>query len=119
MSKQLFEDVPMFDVELPEPAPEPLKLGDRVAYDTHLTRTDSRDRKGPNRVWTTEAYPGHQNPGGEGVVIGKRTLSHGHSERDEFGWSYSATEHFTAYLIAHSLYRTPVLVLPENIKATP
>lgn len=99
------------------------QLGQRVRYTEHIQRKyiAEHDRvdvlRGPNKQWTSQAYPGKRLEGGEGVIVGKRTLSDGHYD---YGWGeepgvYSPTRHFTAYLIAFDLRRKPVYVLPEHI----
>ena len=95
--------------------------GQRVSYAKHILRRDSRpgEFNGPNRIWSSELYPGNETTGGTGIIIGKRTLSNGNSY---YGYDevtvYQAAEHFTAYLIAHDLHRKPVFVRPEHIEAT-
>lgn len=98
------------------------QLGQRVTYTKHILRRDSRpgDFTGPNRLWSSELYPGTETNGGEGIIIGKRTLSNGNAHWIGYDGptAYKPTQHFTAYLIAHDLHRKPVHVLPEHITAT-
>lgn len=95
------------------------RLGERVAYTEHLRRRAAQPGEfdGPDKIWSNNHGP-HRWPGGEGVIVGKRTLSNGntHYGYDE-GTTYLQTEHFTAYLIAYDLHRKPVHVLPEHITA--
>lgn len=97
------------------------QLGQRVKFSEHIQRKymseSERGHNAPNKQWTGQAYPGKRFDGGEGVIVGKRTLSDGHYDygySDEPG-TYSPTRHFTAYLIAFDLRRKPVHVLPEHI----
>lgn len=95
-------------------------LGQRVKYAEHIKRRNSRPGEflGPNRIWSNEPWPGHVLPGGEGIIVGKRTLSNGdaHWGYDESS-TYTSKESFSAYLIAFDLHRKPVHVLPEHITA--
>jgi len=99
-------------------------LGQRVRFAERIKRryVDTYNQpypKGPNRVWSGEAYPGKRLDGGEGIIIGKRTLSDGtyHYGNGEEPGEYDAHRHFTAYLIVTSLRSAPVHVLPEHITA--
>jgi hypothetical protein len=95
-------------------------LGQRVRFAEHIKRTAKawHDTTKPDRYWTGESWPGARNAGGEGIVIGKRTLSDGNVVYlGEEGNAYEQTRHFTAYLIVTSLHSAPVHVLPEHITA--
>lgn len=97
----------------------PYELGQRVRYAEHIVRRGARDWEPaePHLLWSGEAYPGKRLDGGEGIIIGKRTLTEGnviwHGPED--GSEYKATKHFAAYIIAFDLHRKPVHVLPEHI----
>lgn len=105
------------------------ELGQRVAYSEHIRRRDTGpgefDFDKPNRIWSTNGGPfsgtgweEHRWPGGEGVIVGKRTLSNGRASWQEEGYTqYTIKETFIAYLIAYDLRRKPVHVLPEHITA--
>ena len=93
-------------------------LGQRVRYTEHIKRTSRRweDKTKPDRYWTGEYYPGARYPGGEGIIVGKRTLTDGDViNMGEGGSSYQKFRHFTAYLVVSDLRRKPVHVLPEHI----
>jgi len=48
----------------------------------------------------------------DGVIVGKKTLSDGYTVHDrDDGNEYTAMRHFTAWEVAYSLHRRPVLVL--------
>ena len=101
------------------------QLGQRVTYTEHLRRRFAQpgEFKMGDKIWSNNHGPlyreGHRWPGGEGVIVGKRTLSNGNLRwlGEEGGNSYISTESFTAYLIAYDLHRKPVHVLPEHITA--
>jgi hypothetical protein len=96
-------------------------LGQRVRYAEHIQRRHSRPGEfdGPDKIWSAEPYPGGRTKGGEGIIVGKRTLSNGHTQwMGEYGGTvYSVAESFTAYVIAFDLRRKPVFVLPQHITA--
>ena len=105
------------------------QLGQRVAYTEHLRRRSAQPGEfgGPDKIWSPNAGPfsgpgweEHRWPGGEGMIVGRRTLSNGNLRwlGEEGGNSYISTESFTAYLIAYDLHRKPVHVLPEHITPT-
>lgn len=107
-----------------EPAdPGVFALGQRVTYSEHIRRRSAQPGEflGPNKIWSNSLGPlyleGHRWPGGEGVIVGKRTLSNGNTRwlGEDDGNGYEPTEHFTAYLVAYDLRRKPVHVLPEHI----
>lgn len=100
-----------------------LQLGQRVRFAENIVRGSSRDweTNRPDRIWSGEAYPGKRRDGGEGIIIGKRTLTEG-----DVTWNgpeeisqYRPTRHFTAYLIVTGLHSKPVHVLPEHITVIP
>lgn len=96
------------------------QLGQRVRYSTHIQRRHSRPGEflGPNRIWSTHAGPGMEDKpfkGGEGIVIGKRTLTHGNTTYWGDYSEYTPAKTFTAWLVAFDLRRKPVHVLPEHI----
>lgn len=55
----------------------------------------------------------------EGIIIGKRTLSNGYAQWEEWGMDYGPAEHFTAWLVVTGLRSKPVHVLPEHIEVIP
>lgn len=54
----------------------------------------------------------------EGIIIGKRTLSNGYSQWEEWGMDYGPAEHFTAWLVVKDLKSKPVHVMPEHVEPT-
>ena len=93
-------------------------LGQRVRFAEHIKRGGPRywEPEEPHRRWTGEAYPGARYAGGEGIIIGKRTLSNGNVDYiPDVGTIYFQQESFTAYLVVTSLRSAPVHVLPEHI----
>lgn len=120
---------------LPAPQPQtdpiPPYLGQRVAYSTHVTRgmdvKKHAERAGTvyrrstmPKCWSTEAWPGKDHDGGEGIIVGKRTLSDGlvvYGNGYDEGTTYEPERHFTAWLVAFDLRRKPVYVLPEHLTA--
>ena len=100
------------------------ELGQRVAYTEHLKRRSAGPGEfmGSDRFWSNGPnLPGdHRWPGGEGVIVGKRTLTNGNIRwlGEDEGNGYAPVESVTAYLIAYDLHRKPVHVLPEHITAT-
>lgn len=98
-------------------------LGQRVAYTEHLIRrsqfSDNTFHPDVLKVWTSESYPGHKTAGGEGVIIGKRTLTNGRNHYSGYDEpiTFIPKERFSAYLVAFDLRRKPVYVLPEHITA--
>jgi hypothetical protein len=102
-------------------------LGQRVRFAEHIVRVSRQEwEKGkPDRFWSGEAYPGKRRDGGEGIIIGKRTLTEGNvaSAQEGDGWgtytvtTYEKTRHFTAWLVVKDLRSKPVYVLPEHIEA--
>lgn len=100
------------------------QLGQRVAYSTHVRRRHARPGEflGPQRIWSTNPGPGILQDnlwdGGEGVIVGKRTLSDGNvTYYGDAPGEYVPSKTFTAWLIAYDLQRKPVHVLPEHITA--
>lgn len=101
-------------------------LGQRVKYAEHIRRRNSRPGEflGPDRIWSSHAGPGmekHKWPGGEGIIVGRRTLSNGVNHYNGYDEPivYEPTERFTAWLVAFDLHRKPVHVLPEHITPIP
>lgn len=90
-----------------------------VEVETDWFGKPGTEKRSINREWVAL-----DKPAGAGIVIGKRTLSSGHSYFESDGdwggggyWQYDRAENFTAYLIATDLYSKPVLVRPETMKA--
>jgi len=78
-----------------------LELGDKVK----CTRRYVRTKEGFHRKWIARTvHPV------TGIVIGKRTLSDGHIDYDK---EYRPAHYKTAYLVAFSMHRNPVLI-PEG-----
>lgn len=97
-------------------------LGQRVQFSQHLFRKTVVGEgyyADVTKVWTSEPYPGSKTHGGEGLIIGRRTLSNGKNNYPGYDEpiEYEAKERFTAYLVAFDLRRKPVHVLPEHITA--
>lgn len=100
-------------------------LGQRVRFAEHIVRTSRQEweKDKPDRYWSGELYPGKRRPGGEGIIVGKRTLTEGNitSAVESEGWgeytvtTYEKARHFTAYLVVTDLHRKPVHVLPEHL----
>jgi hypothetical protein len=55
----------------------------------------------------------------EGIIVGKRKLSNGYVQWEEWGNQYSPAEYFTAWIVVKDLRSAPVQVLPEHITAIP
>lgn len=53
----------------------------------------------------------------EGIIVGKRKLSNGYRQWEEWGNQYSPAEYFTAWIVVKNLRSAPVHVLPEHITA--
>jgi hypothetical protein len=68
-----------------------------------------------NKEWTPNDFI----PPTEGIIVGKRTLSNGYSQWEEYGYEYSPATHFTAWMVVTDLRSAPVHVLPEHITAIP
>lgn len=66
-----------------------------------------------NKEWQGNEFA----PEREGIIVGKRTLSNGYAQWEEYGTEYTAAEHFTAWMIVTDLRSAPVHVLPEHITA--
>lgn len=113
------------DDEMPEPE---LELGQPVRYEHSVVRSYSRPGQflGPNRIWTSVLISDgrgvdQRTPAGQGIVIGKRTVSDGNSnwQGEESGYDYTPAHHFTVWLVAYDLRRKPVHVLSRHIEALP
>jgi len=78
-----------------------LQLGERVFFTGHLKRVSDW----PSKRWMLVEEDG------EGLVIGRRTLSNGHNTGgvDEM-IRYHVDERFPVVLVAFALHRTPVVV---------
>lgn len=105
------------------------QLGQHVSYTEHLRRRSAGPGEflGPDKIWSSNAGPfsgsgweEHRWPGGEGIIVGKRTLSNGNLRwlGEGAGNSYDPVESFTAYLVAYDLRRKPLYVHPEHITPT-
>lgn len=94
---------------------ESLELGTAVRFKRPLRRvlsssdTGSYDRK----VWGANPY---RHGAYTGIVIGLRTLSDGAVAYHSDVIVYTPSRHYRAVLIAESLYRRPVLVLPGDVE---
>jgi len=101
-----------------ETAQEP-KLGDRVTF-TGVVAKETSYREGvryvdapppcfegysltPERKWLLNKHPRT-----EGVIVGKRLYRS--MENDEGIWVPNGAQQFTAYLVAYTLNRNPVMV---------
>lgn len=101
-----------------------MKLGDRVTFTRTLSRRGvdvldrERGRRRFRREWSSEEYPGQPEPEPrEGIVVGVRTLADGSVDYSyEEPAVFVADRRFRAYLIAFSVHRKPVLVLPEHVR---
>lgn len=98
------------------------ELGQRVAYSEHLTRVYRSSDQGfyahGLKLWTSKPHEGFpKNAGGEGVIVGQRTLANGENNYNGYDEPivFVAKERFTAYLVAFDLRRKPVYVLPEHL----
>lgn len=104
-------------------------LGQRVRFTESIKRTSRQEweKDKPDRYWSGELYPGKRRPGGEGIIVGQRTLTDGNvvSTVEEEGWGpftvteYEKVRHFTAYMVVTGLRSKPVHVLPEHITPIP
>lgn len=112
------------DDEMPEPE---LELGQPVRFEHSVARIHSRPGQflGPERIWTSVLYgdgrsPGQRTPSGQGIVVGKRTISDGDTSGGYDEWTvYTPFQHYTAWLVAYDLRRKPVHVLSRHIEALP
>ena len=94
-----------------------LQLGDKIEASASIVK-DHDDMK--RRTY----WPRTESPI-KGMIVGKRTLSDGHTEDgfkydgpDNYDYEppvYVADRYFAAYLVAVNLYHKPVLVLEEDI----
>lgn len=94
------------------------EFGQRVTVQKSLVRTRLPHGR---KMWLTTG------PGGEGLVIGKRTLSDGvvrwESDDDLFAaanagyYVWDAERYFTVYLVVYGMRSKPVHVLPEYLAA--
>lgn len=89
-----------------------LKLSQRVVFSAKLKRKWYKMGIQDIKSWTPARCDYT-----DGVVIGIRTLSDGNVDYggSEDGTQYRPTRHFKAVLVAYSLYRKPVLVLPQDL----
>lgn len=98
-------------------------LGQRVRFTTYLVRgykSGSSWMDPATKFWTPEDRLGKPNPGGEGVIVGRRTLADGTVRYlGEDGTTFTPSRHYTAWLVAFDLRRKPVHVLPEHLTALP
>lgn len=95
-------------------------LGQRVTFSTRLNRRVKywgSDTEQFDKFWSTLDRVRQPLPGGEGIIVGKRTLSNGNTHwlEGDGVTVYDAKEHFQAYLIVTSLRTAPIHVLPEHI----
>lgn len=106
-----------------ESIPPEFELGDRVRYEHFLVRRhpESGEFLGPGSIWTTVLYgEGNRTGSGQGIIIGKRTLSDGDTLYNyDVGNEYRPFRHYTAWLVAYDLRRKPVHVLPHHLTALP
>ncbi|MFS0832018.1 hypothetical protein ABC337_15310 [Arthrobacter sp. 1P04PC] len=101
-----------------------LQLGQRVRFSTHLRRKTKIGEgyyADITKVWTTEAYPGKQYDGGEGIIIGKRTLANGKNQYNGYDEPimFIPKERISVWLVAFDINRKPVHVLPEHLEVIP
>lgn len=91
-----------------------LKLGQRVGFSIKLKRKWNICEDQDVKFWMAV----HCNYT-DGIVIGIRTLSDGNVEfgsNEDGTTQYRPVSHFQAVLVAHSLHRKPVLVLPQDLE---
>jgi hypothetical protein len=82
-----------------------LKLGERVHYNGRLQRISAY----PDKVWVVVPTEG------DGIVIGRRTYSNGHTVDDGEVTEYIPDERFPVVLVAHALHRSPVAVPADQL----
>lgn len=110
-----------------EPLELELELGQPVRFEHSVARIRSRPGQflGPERIWTSVLYgdgrsPGQRTPAGQGIVVGKRTISDGDTSGGYDEWTvYTPFQHYTEWLVAYDLRRKPVHVLSRHITALP
>lgn len=110
-----------------DPIEPEFELGDRVHYEHVLIRRHSRPGEflGPKRIWTTVRFgdgreTGQRTGSGQGIIIGKRTLSDGDVDYHyDAGNEFVPTRHYPAWVVAYDLRRKPVHVLPHHLTALP
>lgn len=97
------------------------ELGERVLF----TRTLHRHRRWDNdkrvtvKRWEPFLFTGEPEPAPQaGIIVGARVLSNGEAVHIgyEEGTKWRGKFHFTAYIVAHSLRRAHVYVLPEHLQ---
>jgi len=110
----------------------PFRLGTKVTFTKQLGRfkdqhwidkmhPDTRKLIEPKRLgyYSYPSFWGESDPTDpvSGIVVGKKTLSDGYTTLDrDNGNEYRAVRHFTAWEVAYSLHRKPVLVLfPQRV----
>lgn len=84
-----------------------LQLGERVFFTGHLVRFSVW----PDKVWRLVEQDG------EGLVIGRRTLSNGHNVRlgEGEGVAYVPDMRFPVVLVAFALHRKPFVVPAAHV----
>lgn len=103
------------------------QLGQHVTYTEHLirkTRVGEGVHSETTKIWTSDRYSfpeGGKTEGGQGIIIGKRTLANGENHYNGYDEpiTFKPKERFTAYLVAYDLRRKPVYVRPEHIQTLP
>jgi hypothetical protein len=84
-----------------------LQLGERVLYTGHLKRVSDW----PSKRWMLLEHDG------EGIVIGRRTLSNGHNvSLGEDGIVYVVDERFPVVLVSFALHRSPAIVPVSHVE---
>lgn len=112
------------DDDMPDPE---LELGQPVRFEHSVARIRSRSGQflGPERIWTSVISgdgrsAGQRTPAGQGIVVGKRTISDGDTHGGYDEWTeYTPFQHYTAWLVAYDLRRKPLHVLSRHIEALP
>lgn len=95
-----------------------MQFGEKIQI-THILKRKKEWKKHPkwefpnvieHKSWESLSYSQ-----GEGIVIGKRTLSNGYNEyHPETGNIFHPQEHFQAYLVAVDMRKNPVYVKIEE-----
>jgi hypothetical protein len=84
-----------------------------IGVDSTICGAPYRHHQSINKEW----YGNQFAPEAEGIIVGKRTLSNGYAQWEEYGTEYTPAEHFTAWMVVTNLHSAPVHVLPEHITA--
>ena len=82
-----------------------LKLGEKVHYSGRLMRISAY----PDKEWMLV------DADGDGIVVGRRTYSNGHTLDNGDTTEYIADERFPVVLVVHALHRSPIAVPADRL----